>query len=128
MLNKGLAQYQQVNTSLAVDGASPHRLIQMLMEGFMQRLAEAKGAIQRNAIAEKGEAIGKAIAIVGGLRGSLNSEVGGDLTKNLDALYEYLEHRLLEANLNSSTAILDEALQLMKTLKSGWDGIDQHAA
>lgn len=98
------------------------------MEGFMQRLAEAKGAIQRNAIAEKGEAIGKAIAIVGGLRGSLNSEVGGDLTKNLDALYEYLEHRLLEANLNSSTAILDEALQLMKTLKSGWDGIDQHAA
>lgn len=128
MVNKGLAQYQQVNTSSAVEGASPHRLIQMLMEGAMQRLAEAKGAIQRNAVADKGEAIGKAITIVGGLRGSLNSEVGGELTSNLDDLYSYMERRLLEANIGSSTDIIDEVMMLMKTIKSGWDGIAEHAA
>ena len=66
MLNKGLAQYQQVNTEAAVEGASPHRLVQMLMDGCLQRLAEAKGAIQRNALADKGEAMGKALSIIDG--------------------------------------------------------------
>jgi flagellar protein FliS len=128
MLNKGLAQYQDVNTHSGMEGASPHRLIQMLMEGVLQRIAEAKGAIQRDAIADKGEAIGKAIDIVGGLRGSLNSEAGSEISSNLEELYSYMERRLLEANMSSSVEILDEVMALMKTIKSGWDGIAQDVA
>jgi flagellar protein FliS len=128
MMNKGLAQYQDINTHSGIEGASPHRLIQMLMDGVMQRLAEAKGAIQRRAIADKGEAIGKAISIVSGLRASLNGEVGGDIASNLDELYLYMERRLLEANKDNSAEMIDEVMDLMKTIKSGWDGIAQHAA
>lgn len=127
-MNKGLAQYQDINTHSGIEGASPHRLIQMLMDGVMQRLAEAKGAIQRRAIADKGEAIGKAISIVSGLRASLNGEVGGDIASNLDELYLYMERRLLEANKDNSAEMIDEVMDLMKTIKSGWDGIAQHAA
>ena len=128
MLNKGLAQYQQVNTGSGVEDASPHRLIQMLMEGVLQRLAEAKGAIQRNSAGDKGEAIGKAVTIVSGLRNSLNKEVGGEMATNLDDLYDYMQRRLLEANIASSEEIIDEVMALMRTIKSGWDGIEEEVA
>jgi flagellar protein FliS len=128
MLNKGLAQYQQVNTQAGVEGASPHRLIQMLMEGVLQRLAEAKGAMQRQRLADKGEAIGKAITILGGLDNSLNKDVGGEMAASLDDLYEYMQRRLLEANLQNDETIIDEVAALMKTIKSGWDGIAQEVA
>ena len=128
MLNKGLAQYQQVSIGAGVADASPHRLIQMLMEGVLQRLAEAKGAIQRNVLSEKGESMGKAITIVSGLRNSLNKEVGGDMASNLDDLYDYMQRRLLEANVENSEAMVDEVMALMRTIKSGWDGIAQEVA
>ncbi len=128
MLNKGLAQYQQVNTGSGVEDASPHRLIQMLMEGVLQRLAEAKGAIQRDSANDKGEAIGKAVTIVSGLRNSLNKDVGGEIADNLDDLYDYMQRRLLEANIASSEDIVDEVMALMRTIKSGWDGIEEEVA
>ncbi|MFA7553475.1 MAG: flagellar export chaperone FliS [Spongiibacteraceae bacterium] len=128
MLKKGLAQYRQVNTNSGVEGASPHRLIQMLMEGALQRLAEAKGAMLRQSTAAKGEAVGKAITIVAGLRSCLNKEVGGDVAANLDDLYSYMEGRLLEANATNNVTILDEVAELLKTIKSGWDEIAQEAA
>lgn len=118
-----VAQYQQVSRSEAVAGASPHRLVQMLMEGALQRMAEAKGAIQRENIAEKGHSISKAIAIIGGLRDSLNMETEGGLSQQLDDLYEYIVSKLLTANLHSSEADIDEAAKILGTIKSGWDGI-----
>ncbi|WP_101760333.1 flagellar export chaperone FliS [Oceanicoccus sp. KOV_DT_Chl] len=128
MMNKGLAQYQQVNVNAGVEGASPHRLIQMLMEGVLQRLAEAKGAMQRKALADKGVACGKAITILSGLRDSLNKDVEGEIATNLDDLYDYMQRRVLEANLSSSEVIIDEVMALMRTVKSGWDGIAEAAA
>ena len=122
-LNSSLAQYQQVSNHEAVSGASPHRLVQMLMEGALQRMAEAKGAIQRGNVAKKGEAIGKAVSLIGGLRDSLNMDVEGGLPQQLDELYEYLAGRLLQANIHSDESMVNEAIQLMTTIKSGWDGI-----
>ena len=97
-----LKQYQSVNTQAQAVDASPHRLIQMLMEGGLTRLAQARGAIERGQLAQKGELIGKAIAIIGGLRDGLNFEQGGEIASNLDALYEYMVSRLLEANLKAT--------------------------
>ena len=128
MLNKASAQYQQVSTHSGIEDASPHRLIQMLMEGVLQRLAQAKGAIQRSAVNDRGEAIGKAITIVGGLRDSLNKEVDGELAANLDDLYDYIQRRLLAANIGSSEEIVDEVITLMSTIKAGWDGIAEDVA
>ncbi|MND30698.1 Flagellar protein FliS [compost metagenome] len=120
-----LRQYQTVNTQAQAVDASPHRLIQMLMEGGLTRLAQARGAIERGQLAQKGELIGKAIAIIGGLRDGLNFEQGGDIAANLDALYEYMVSRLLEANLKSDAALVDEVAGLLRNVKSGWDGIAQ---
>ena len=122
-VNTALRQYQQIDAQSAAAFASPHRLIQMLMEGALERIAVAKGCIQRNEIAAKGEQIGKAIDIIGGLREALNLEAGGELAANLEALYEFMQRRLLEANLHSDVAILDEVADLLRPIKEGWDAI-----
>lgn len=87
---KAMKQYQQVSIEAQVSDANPHRLIQLLMQGGLERLAQARGAMEREQIPEKGILIGKAIGIIGGLREALDSERGGELAGNLDRLYEYI--------------------------------------
>lgn len=118
-----LRQYQAVKTDILVSDASPHRLIQMLMDGELSRLAQARGALEHGQLAVKGELLGKAISIIGGLRGALDMERGGEVAINLDRLYEYMGNRLVEANSKADVTIIDEISGLMRTIKSGWDGI-----
>jgi len=115
--------YSQVKNQSNVLDASPHRLIQMLFEGALERIAQAKGAMQQNQVARKGELIGKAINIVGGLQGSLNDKEGGQLAANLESLYDYIIRQLSKANFNNDPALLDECGRLLSELKSGWDAI-----
>ena len=118
-----LRQYQQVNTQAQLVEASPHRLIQMLFEGALDRLAQAQGALMRGQIAEKGLLIGKAVNIVSGLRESLNKEQGGQLAENLDGLYEYMVRQLTQANLTNDAQALQHVASLLREIKEGWDGI-----
>ena len=118
-----LRQYQKVGAQAQTSEASPHRLVQMLMEGGLDRIAQARGAIQRKDIPGKGIAIGKAIDIVGGLREGLDLEKSADSVGNLDNLYAYMMTRLLQANINSDIGMLDEVAGLLTTVKEGWDAI-----
>ncbi len=118
-----LKQYQTVNTQVQVLDASPHRLIQMLMEGGLTRLAQANGAIERGQLTLKGDVLGKAIAIIGGLRSSLDLQNGGELAHNLDSLYDYMIRRLSRANSSNDPALVEEVSSLLRQIKSGWDGI-----
>lgn len=120
---KALRQYQTVNTHAQTSEASPHRLVQMLMEGGLQRLAQAKGAMSRGQIAEKGTLLGKAVAIVTGLRDGLNLEQEGIDITHLDNLYDYMIKRLTEANRANDPEMIDEVARLLITVKSGWDAI-----
>ncbi|MDY6941647.1 MAG: flagellar export chaperone FliS [Pseudomonadota bacterium] len=115
--------YQQVGTQSAVDNASPHRLISMLMDGALERVAAAKGLMQHGDVAGKGLQISKAIAIVDGLRMSLDLEAGGEIAANLDNLYEYIGRVLLQANLNNNPTQLDEVADLIHELKGAWEAI-----
>ncbi len=76
-----MRQYQSVNNQAQAISADPHRLIQMLMEGGLTRLAQARGAMERDQTALKGELLGKAIGIVGGLRQALDVQQGGELAE-----------------------------------------------
>lgn len=122
---RALRQYQKVNSHAQVSEASPHRLVQMLMEGALDRMAQAKGAMARGYIAQKGLLLGKAIDILIGLRDGLNPEKTDDpaALQQLDNLYAYMTTRLLEANSKSDVSMIDEVAGLMITLKEGWDGI-----
>jgi|TARA_A100001518_G_C1227228_1_gene80044 flagellar protein FliS len=120
-----MKQYQTVNVNAQVSEADPHRLIQMLMDGGLQRIAQAKGALQHGNLPLKGERIGKALGIIGGLRDALNAEKGGELALNLDRLYAFMQDRLTQANLKNDVSMLDEVADLLREVKAGWDGIRQ---
>lgn len=122
---EALKQYKQVGLEAEVNQASPHRLIQLLFAGALDRLAVAQGAMDRGDIPTKGLYIGKVISIIGGLRASLDMEAPGELPANLDGLYEYMERRLLEASTKNDLVMLAEVAELLKTLKSGWDEISR---
>lgn len=115
--------YASVKVHSGVEAASPHRLIQMLFEGALERIAQAKGAMAQNQLARKGELIGKTIAIVGGLQGSLNDKEGGALAANLDNLYDYIIRRLTQANYENNIEYLDECGRLLGEIKTAWDAI-----
>jgi len=122
---RALRQYQKVNTHAQISEASPHRLVQLLMEGALDRMAQAKGAMARGDIAQKGWMLGKAAAILVGLRDGRNPEKTPDpiALQQLDNLYAFMTMRLLEANRQNDAAMIDEVAGLMITLKEGWDGI-----
>ncbi|TFY84527.1 flagella export chaperone FliS [Pseudomonas kairouanensis] len=122
---RALRQYQKVNSHAQVSEASPHRLIQMLLEGGLDRLAQAKGAMSRGDIAQKCVLITKAIDIITGLRQGLDEEKAEDpaAIRQLDSLYEYMNTRLAQANASNDPEVIDEVARLLITVKSGWDAI-----
>lgn len=120
-----IQQYQKVNTQSGIMDASPHQLIAMLINGALSRLSYAKGCIERDDFAGKGEQLGKGMDIIGGLQGCLDMDAGGEISANLNALYDYMIRRLTEASLNNDTDIVDEVILLLREIKSGWDGIPQ---
>ncbi|MGM0632645.1 MAG: flagellar export chaperone FliS [Pseudomonadota bacterium] len=123
-----LAQYQKINTESAVNGADPHRLIQLLMAGGLERLAQARYALEQNDLAAKGERLGKALSIIGGLQAALDREQAPELCDNLDNLYGYMQRRLLQANIDNDAAGIEEVRDLLQTIKSGWDELTPAAA
>lgn len=122
---RALRQYQKVNSHAQISEASPHRLIQMLMEGGLDRMAQAKGAMARGDIAQKGLLLGKAADIIGGLREGIDAELikTDESLQRLDSLYAYMIARLTEANIHNDASMIDEVAQLLITVKSGWDEI-----
>jgi flagellar protein FliS len=125
---EALKQYRQLGLETQINNASPHRLIQLLMDGALERMNGAKAAMERGDAATKGVLIGKAMGIISGLRSSLNMSVEGtDLPERLDDLYDYMGRRLLEASTFNKVEMLAEVIELLKTVKSGWDAIEPQA-
>ena len=125
-----LGAYKVTKNQSAIDDASPHQLIKMLLEGALERVATASGAMARGEVAVSGESIGKAIGIVDSLRVSLDREQGGQIADNLSALYDYMTRRLLEANATKDPDMLGEVAGLLREIKVAWDQVpaDLHHA
>lgn len=120
---KGAKHYADVHTVSNLGEGSPHRLIQMLMEGFLARVNSAKGAMMHGDMESKSVYISKAIGIVGGLNEALDLSQGGELAANLRQLYDYINMRILQASQENSQEKLDEVIGLMSDIKEAWDAI-----
>lgn len=125
-MNSAINQYQAVGAAGAAY-ADPHRLIQMLLEGAISRTNAALGALSQQDIPAKAQQISKASAIIDGLRDGLDLERGGELAANLDGLYEYMQLRLVTANVRSESGPLQEVVQLLHEIKQAWDAIPLEA-
>lgn len=122
-LHSAVQQYNKVGVSSGVESASPHRLIQMLMVGALEKINTAKGHMKRGEVSPKGGNISWAISIIDGLRASLDLNTGGEIAQNLDDLYDYMTRRLARANVENDADILDEVASLLRSIKSSWDEV-----
>lgn len=118
-----LKEYQQTQMDAGIAYADPHTLITMLYGGLQERMAVAKGAIERQAYADKARVIGNAIEMLGYLQSCLDMEQGGEIAQNLDRLYAYMIERLFQASSTNDPALLDEVGALVREIKTGWEGI-----
>lgn len=117
-----LGQYRTVNAYGAANG-DRLQLVLRLMDGAIDRIASARGHMSRREVSLKGEAIGRAIGLIDGLRTALDHERGGEIAANLSALYDYMMRRLVEANLRDDERHLDEVAGLLDEIRSGWQAI-----
>jgi flagellar protein FliS len=116
--------YHQVGVETGVASASAHQLVQMLFDGFVDAVAQAKGALAGGHIDLKCRAIIRATLIVDeGLRASLDLAGGGALATDLADLYAYITLRLTQANLRNDLRALDECLALIQPLRQAWASI-----
>ena len=118
--NSKLAAYQSVAVHGAVAGADPHRLVLMLMDGVLERLAIARACIERGDIARKAQLLHSCTTLIGELRGSLNMQQGGELARNLSDLYEYMARQLLRANADSNPEFIREVSSLLGEVRGAW--------
>jgi flagellar protein FliS len=115
-----VAAYRMAATHGGVAAADPHRLIVMLMDGALERIAAARGCIKNKAYVEKSRLIHRAVAIIDQLSTSLNLDAGGEIAGNLKDLYDYMGRQLLEATVSNDTDKLDEVLRLMHQIRGAW--------
>ena len=126
-MNAYAQHYRQTAVASAVLDADPHRLVALMFNGLRERLQLAAACIDAGNVARKGAAITEASTIVGHLDGSLNMEAGGEIAQNLSALYDYIQRRLLEANMRNDTGALRECDALIAEIQSAWSAIAPEA-
>ena len=126
-MNVKLKHYQKEATKTQLTDAEPYQIIQMLMAGVMDSLALAKGSLDRGDYEQKGRSISKASSIIIALRSCLDFNIGGEVSDNLNSLYEYMTERLADASLAKDTEAIDEVTSLFREIKSAWDEIPMQA-
>jgi len=115
-----LDAYRSTAVHSGVDAADPHRLVVMLMDGALERIAAASGLMKHGGGVEKAQLLNRAVAIIDELRNSLNFKAGGAIATNLDSLYEYMCHRIMQANASNKPEWLDEVSRLLSDIRSAW--------
>lgn len=116
--------YANVGLETGVLAASPHQLIVMLYEGAELAVRMAIKHMKEGDLTRKATAITKASTIIlEGLRAALDARQGGELAMQLDALYDYMNKRLMLAHLKNQAEPLEEVLGLLRELHGAWKQI-----
>lgn len=127
MALKGINAYKKGNLKQDIAQADPHKLTLMLMQGALDRMAYAKGCMERKDYEGKSEHLSRANAIIMNLRDTLDMEMHSEVAENLYSLYDYMIQRMIDANVQNSLKIMDEVINLMLPIKNAWAGIPEDA-
>lgn len=122
--SQGVQAYAQVDLQSRVQSASPHQLVTMLFDGAHSALVRARILMEKGDVAARGQAITKAINIIdNGLRASLDHEKGGEISLDLEQLYDYMTRSLMRANLHNEIDTLVHVDELLTGISEAWKQI-----
>ncbi len=115
-MSYGLGQYKKTS----VETASREQILLMLYQAAIKNCKKAIEAIDEKNVAKKGEYIGKMQDIVVELSNSLDFEVGGEVAKELNSLYDFIMFSSTQANIKIEKQPLEACLKVLNTLYDGW--------
>ncbi|MCF8720352.1 flagellar export chaperone FliS [Nitrospina gracilis] len=116
---QGPNQYQINEVSTSNQG----KLILMMYDGAMRFVTMAMESMDQNDIARKSAYIQKSRDIVNELMVALDTDRGGEVTRNLERLYQFVLRQLTHANIKNDKAALQSILRVMAPLRAAWDQI-----
>jgi flagellar secretion chaperone FliS len=103
--------------------ADPIELVRLMYQAAVAAVREARSHLAEGEIAARSRSISKTCEILIELNASLDPERGGDISKRLALLYDYMQRRMIDANIQQADAPLAEVLGLLSTLSEAWDGV-----
>lgn len=124
---KGIQAYKKGSLKQELSTADPHKITLMLMQGALEKMAMAKGCMERKEFEGKSQHLSRATAIVINLRDTIDLELKSEVGQNLYSLYDYIIQRLTDANIQNSLKIMDEVITLMLPIKNAWAQIPESA-
>lgn len=105
--------------------ASPAGLVLQMYDAAMQKMRRALELHAEGRIAERGAALSVALGIVAELRQALDHEKGGQIAQRLEALYLFINERLVDFNLEGRAEACQEAIRVLEPLHSAWSELVQ---
>ena len=106
-----------------IETAGKIDLVILCYERTTQLLIQAKGHFKENEIEKKARKMQKALDIINELQSCLCMKEGGQIARNLDAIYTYLNKRLLLGDIQQDISAFDECVRILTELKGAWDEI-----
>jgi flagellar protein FliS len=100
--------------------ADPVKLVIILYRAAIEAVGAARRNLRAGLIRERSQKISKASAIICELVMSLDHARGGEISRSLARLYDYMRMRLNEANAQQIDPPLAEVERLLSTLLGGW--------
>lgn len=120
------AAYFSQYLATQVNSATPEQLLVMLYSGAIRFLSEAEEAMEKGRVTQQGMLISRVINIINELCATLDHEVGGEIAANLEALYDYMNRELLQANSKDDLPRLSRVKEMLTDLRETWlKAIDQ---
>ncbi|MFY9394801.1 MAG: flagellar export chaperone FliS [Halanaerobiales bacterium] len=103
--------------------ASPEQLMLMLYEGAIKFARQAQEEMREKNIEGANNKLKKTGDIISELMVSLDMEQGGEIARNLYNLYDYMNRRLIQANIRKDPGLVDEVITLLTSLKESWEEV-----
>ncbi len=123
--NKGIQAYKKDSLKSDLASADPHRVIQLLMQGALERLALSKGFIERKDLEAKSQTLTRVVEIINALRDALDRDANPELVDNLNDLYAYMIDQVQEASVSMDISKIDTVMGLLLQIKGAWDQISE---
>lgn len=116
---RNLNAYRNLAVQTAVSEASPIELIVLVYKRLIDNLRLAQKAMEQGD--ESAEYISKSLDLIQkGLLAALDYEKGGEISKNLAALYEWSIREILQARIKNSPEMLGDVIEVIRNLESAW--------
>ena len=123
MYGRNLRAYQKTTVNAEISVADPYYVTKLLYQGLFERLAQAKGAIERGDLALKAKKLSTATAILENLKSTLDFSQSKSIAQGLYDIYSYMIDQVAEASLNLMTQPIDNAIRALMPIKKAWDSI-----